>query len=93
MLPLRGRESAPVCDALAFRRLSAGWLTAAQTLVYDTDGRPVFNGGITGSRGHRGDNPGRAALIAAIDGARDQRQARVFGCSLFESAGGIGGGQ
>lgn len=68
-----------------------GALTSGQTLVYDADGRLVFNGGITGSRGHRGDNPGREALMTAIDGARDRRQARVFGCSLFESAGsGIG---
>lgn len=81
-----------VADDRGIEARRFGALTSGQLLVYDADGRLVFNGGITGSRGHRGDNPGRAALITAIDGARDPHQARVFGCSLFEPAGGGTGG-
>lgn len=61
-----------------------GVVTSGQTLLYGADGTLIFNGGITGSRGHVGDNAGAAALLALLtDGHADRRSASVFGCSLF----------
>ena len=60
--------------------------TSGQTLLYDSRGALVYNGGITRSRGHAGDNDGRAALIALIGRApTDRSGANVFGCPLFAS--------
>lgn len=58
-------------------------LTSGQTLLYGTDGRLLFSGGITVSRGHSGDNAGRAAIVALALGNRAPRRAtHVFGCLL-----------
>ena len=60
--------------------------TSGQTLLYDKSGVLKFQGGITLSRGHAGDNPGRSALQELLRG-RDPVLSKtpVFGCSLFES--------
>jgi hypothetical protein len=43
----------------------------------------MFQGGITGARGHEGDNAGQAAVIELVAGGRPSvRQTRVFGCAL-----------
>jgi hypothetical protein len=61
-----------------------GAVTSGQTLLYDADGRLLFSGGTTGSRGHVGDNAGRASILALLNGAGPHlRQSPVFGCSLF----------
>jgi hypothetical protein len=61
-----------------------GAVTSGQTLLYDHRGALIFSGGITSARGHAGDNPGRAALIALLDRTPPSRRATsVFGCSLF----------
>ena len=58
--------------------------TSGQTLLYDARGALIFSGGITGSRGHAGENAGAAALAALLTrGAAAQRGADVFGCPLF----------
>src|SRR6185436_16026935 len=44
--------------------------TSGQTLLYDARGQLVFSGGITGARGHAGDNAGRAGLLALLERAR-----------------------
>jgi hypothetical protein len=36
--------------------------TSGQTLLYDTDGELLFQGGLTAGRGHAGDNPGSDAV-------------------------------
>ncbi len=57
--------------------------TSGQTMLYDADGRLIFSGGITGARGHSGDNPGRTALTALLNGGRsDKSRTSVFGCLL-----------
>jgi len=57
--------------------------TSGQTVLYDADGRLRFAGGITGSRGHAGDNSGQQALLAAILGdAHAMPGAPVYGCAL-----------
>jgi len=66
------------------RRFHAG--TSGQTLLYDRSGALRFQGGITLSRGHAGDNPGRSALEEILRaGHSNQIETPVFGCSLFEA--------
>ena len=58
-----------------------GAVTSGQVLLFDPEGRLVFRGGITAGRGHRGDNPGRRAVLDLIQGARNE-SARVPGLRL-----------
>src|SRR4051812_2861515 len=61
--------------------------TSGQTLLYDRSGALVFSGGITGSRGHAGENAGELALISLLTNGRSDRHATsVFGCPLFADA-------
>jgi hypothetical protein len=60
--------------------------TSGHTLLYDRDGRLMFQGGITISRGHSGDNAGRSAIGALLHHElSNQIKTPVFGCSLFEA--------
>ncbi len=62
-----------------------GAMTSGQVLAYDGTGRRVFAGGITGSRGHAGDNRGLALVLALATGAASEPgQAPVFGCALHD---------
>jgi hypothetical protein len=71
-------------DGLEARRFGAA--TSGQSLLYDVNGRLLFSGGITGSRGHAGDNAGRTAILALLHQETSGRDsALVFGCSLFAS--------
>jgi len=64
------------------RRFGAS--TSGQTLLYDSGGGLVFNGGITASRGHLGANEGRDSIVAWMDGGEAPRiPLPVFGCSLL----------
>lgn len=57
---------------------------SGQALLYAADGRCQFNGGITASRGHAGDNAGRAGILALLrHAAPDGLATPVFGCSLL----------
>jgi hypothetical protein len=59
--------------------------TSGQTILYDAEGRLLFSGGITGSRGHSGDNAGRSAIVSLVNaGAADRAETFVFGCPLFD---------
>jgi hypothetical protein len=63
-----------------------GATTSGQALLFSPDGRLLFHGGITASRGHEGDNAGRTALTALINtGQSTCTQTAVFGCSLLDS--------
>ena len=58
--------------------------TSGELLLYGTDGRLLFEGGITLSRGHSGDNPGRTAVASLLNrGSADEIKTPVFGCPLF----------
>jgi hypothetical protein len=72
-------------DGREARRFGAR--VSGQVLAYDAGGRLVFNGGITGSRGHEGDNAGRSALEALLAGRPHAETAFVFGCLLFDGDG------
>ena len=66
---------------------SFGAFTSGQALLYDASGTLVFSGGLTASRGHEGDNAGRAAVerLVRLD-TLVARSTSVFGCSLFATA-------
>ena len=60
--------------------------TSGHTVLYSAGGKLLFAGGITGGRGHAGDNAGRSAVTALLrNTAPESRQACVYGCSLFNS--------
>ena len=57
--------------------------TSGATMLYGVDGRLLFSGGITPSRGHSGDNNGRSAIVALVNGdMAAPAAAPVFGCPL-----------
>jgi hypothetical protein len=64
-----------------------GALTSGDVVLYSAQGRLLFAGGITGSRGHEGDNIGSQLLLQAL---AQEPQASfthpVFGCSLTDDA-------
>jgi hypothetical protein len=75
------------CDADGFEAALFGAKTSGQALLYSPNGRLLFQGGLTASRGHEGDNAGRTALSALISGGRSNcTQTAVFGCSLVNTS-------
>jgi hypothetical protein len=67
-----------------------GATVSGESLLYDPAGNLIFHGGITPSRGHRGDNAGLFAVEALVAGeATSLRQTPVFGCSLCERKGSL----
>jgi hypothetical protein len=68
-------------DGAEARRFGAE--TSGHTFLFDADGRLLFSGGITTSRGHAGDNAGESAIVALVNNQTPARtQTLVFGCSL-----------
>jgi hypothetical protein len=68
-------------DGTEARRFGAE--TSGHTFLFDGQGRLLFSGGITASRGHAGGNAGESAVLAAInDPSRKPVRTMVFGCSL-----------
>lgn len=64
-----------------------GALTSGQVLLYSDSGTLQFEGGITASRGHSGDNNGRDAVIALLHNTPTAISSTpVFGCSLQGSS-------
>jgi hypothetical protein len=58
--------------------------TSGEALLYGSDGRLLFAGGITLSRGHSGDNPGRTAITSLLNQrSAEKNMTPVFGCPLF----------
>src|SRR5262249_42161074 len=56
--------------------------TSGFTVLYDSQGRLMFAGGITGARGHAGDNAGRSAVVELVLGrVPEHTRTPVFGCS------------
>jgi hypothetical protein len=61
-----------------------GAFVSGQTLLYSATGSLLYSGGITGARGHEGDNPGRTALMSILAGGHpDAIRTPVFGCYLY----------
>ncbi len=62
---------------------SLGSLTSGGVVLYDAKGRLRYQGGVTASRGHEGDNAGKQAVIQILRGQRDsQKSMPVFGCPI-----------
>ncbi|HEV3344857.1 MAG TPA: hypothetical protein VG125_31055 [Pirellulales bacterium] len=60
-----------------------GVRTSGQALLYDPEGGLVFAGGMTGARGHAGDNSGQSAILSWFSsGHVSVESTPVFGCSL-----------
>jgi hypothetical protein len=59
--------------------------TSGETRLYGPEGELLFHGGITASRGHVGDNPGRAAILDFVNHGAHTRvpvTTPAFGCAL-----------
>jgi len=57
--------------------------TSGAVLVYDTNGKLLFSGGITSARGHVGDNEGASAVLACLTrSGASLSHSEVYGCSL-----------
>ena len=70
-------------DGVEAARFSA--LTSGQVVLYDDNGNLQFTGGITGVRGHVGDNLGLQRLMSILGGSPvDRADSPVFGCPLHE---------
>lgn len=68
-------------DGRAGRQFGA--TTSGQVLLFDGHERLLFSGGITGARGHEGNNRGEQALLGLLSGAsRTPARFPVFGCAL-----------
>jgi hypothetical protein len=60
-----------------------GAATSGHLVLYDSEGRLQFSGGITSARGHRGESPGVERIVTlANGGVADAATSRVFGCAL-----------
>jgi hypothetical protein len=60
-----------------------GALTSGDVVIYSAEGKLLFSGGITGSRGHEGDNMGRRLISQALAHEPTHPSSHpVFGCSL-----------
>jgi hypothetical protein len=61
--------------------------TSGEVVVYDRSGKLRFHGGITGARGHAGDNLGESAVIAIALGEKSYvERSPVFGCQFRAEA-------
>ena len=60
-----------------------GAATSGLAVLYDAQGKLVFRGGLTSSRGHHGNSPGRLAVESLVLGhTTNRKDSRVFGCPL-----------
>jgi hypothetical protein len=73
-------------DAAGAEARRFGVRTSGETRLYGPDGRLLFRGGITGARGHVGDNPGQTAIVTLLTQrlpAATPVAMPVFGCALW----------
>jgi hypothetical protein len=62
-----------------------GSATSGQVFLFDGAGKRLFAGGITGARGHQGENRGRNYVVALARGELcSPTDTPVFGCSLHD---------
>ena len=85
----RGAEAIPgvnvLCDEEGVEARRFGAVTSGHVVLFDRDGRLLFRGGITSTRGHLGDNAGRRGVLALLTrGAVDRTETPVFGCPLHD---------
>jgi hypothetical protein len=74
-------------DAAGAEASRFGAATSGQVFVYEPDGKLVFSGGITGARGHAGENDGRFGVIEHVTAGSSQiSQTPVYGCPLLSES-------
>ncbi len=74
-----------LCDPAGREARRFGARTSGQVFLYDSHGRLCFQGGITASRGHAGDNRGSQAIYDLVLGiAPTEGTTGVFGCPLHD---------
>ncbi len=74
-------------DAKGIESNRFGIATSGHVLLFRPDGRLIYQGGVTGARGHEGANYGRDAVISLILGDEPGvRTFPVFGCPLETAA-------
>ena len=67
--------------------------TSGSVFLYDPHGQLLFTGGITGGRGHAGDNAGEDAIVALCGGhGVNLHKTLVYGCSLLTKCDPLTGG-
>ena len=67
-------------EARRFGAESSGYV-----VLYSPEGNLLFSGGITGARGHAGDNAGENVVVALLNGQKAYlKHTAVFGCSLLD---------
>jgi hypothetical protein len=70
------------------KRFGAG--TSGVVMLYGADGRLQFHGGITGARGHEGENFGLSELRGLLQTSRGSviraESSKVFGCALASTS-------
>jgi hypothetical protein len=72
-----------LCDQGGAEARRFGVNGSGHTLLYSPSGQLLFSGGITGSRGHEGDNAGRSAIVSLVlHGTSEVTRTPVYGCSL-----------
>jgi hypothetical protein len=72
-----------VVDTDGERATSLGLNTSGQIQIYSPQGKLLYNGGITGARGHAGDNIGEGKALALLRGEiKFAESAPTFGCSI-----------
>lgn len=59
--------------------------TSGESMLFDENGKLIFRGGITGSRGHEGDNEGLEQLRKIINSKTGRGNYVVYGCPLAEA--------
>jgi hypothetical protein len=69
-------------DPLGVEARRFGMHTSGNAALYDPDGRLVYQGGLTGARGHDGPNAGSDAVNARLAGHDARATAPVYGCGL-----------
>jgi hypothetical protein len=79
------RRAAVSFDAGGKQAAQFGAQTSGQALLYSADGRLLYRGGLTPSRGHEGDNAGRTAVLSLLKNhPTGCMQSAVFGCCLIQ---------
>lgn len=74
-----------ICDRDGAEARRFGAETSGHTQLFGADGRLLFSGGITASRGHAGYNAGESAIVALVNNQAPVRtQTVVFGCLLAQ---------
>jgi hypothetical protein len=74
-----------VMDAEGAEADRFGAATSGQVVLYNAQGQLQFSGGITGARGHVGENTGEARVVSFVNtGTADSHEHSVYGCGLHD---------